>query len=265
MGLTLSIRASRQVAAVVRESRVGLGWSREELAERAGTSATTVWRIEAEQCASIGFGTLFAVLEALGIEASMDLRAPRRDRDRRQRDPVHALVCGYVARRLRALGWEVELEVEIGVPRHSGWIDLMAYHAPERCLFISEVKSEIHDAGAVQRTLHWYERESWAAAHRLGWHPILAASALLVVDTAANDERLDLNQRLFAHAFPTRAKALGAWLAQPSAPAPDRGLALVDPSSRRRQWLRATRTDGRRTPNAAADYRDVLRRRGIAD
>jgi hypothetical protein len=41
-----------------------------------------------------------------------------------------------------------------------------------------------------------------------------------------------------------------------------RGLALIDPSSRRRAWLIRTRLDGRRSPAPFADYADAARRLG---
>jgi hypothetical protein len=40
-----------------------------------------------------------------------------------------------------------------------------------------------------------------------------------------------------------------------------RGLALVDPSSRRRDWLIRTSVDGRRSPASYRGYADFLDRR----
>jgi hypothetical protein len=41
-----------------------------------------------------------------------------------------------------------------------------------------------------------------------------------------------------------------------------RGLALVDPTSRRRDWLLPTRSDGRRSSLPYRDYADAARRLG---
>jgi hypothetical protein len=46
------------------------------------------------------------------------------------------------------------------------------------------------------------------------------------------------------------------------APVWGRGLAVVDPTSKRRDWLRATRVDGRRSPAPFRDYGDAARRLG---
>jgi hypothetical protein len=59
-----------------------------------------------------------------------------------------------------------------------------------------------------------------------------------------------------------RAGALEAWLADPAGmPHPQGlGLAMIDPMSRRRNWLRPTVLDGRRRPPRYEDYSDFMRR-----
>ena len=49
-----------------------------------------------------------------------------------------------------------------------GWIDVLAYHPGTGMLVVIEVKTELHDIGAEQRRFASYERESYAAARRLG-------------------------------------------------------------------------------------------------
>ena len=47
-------------------------------------------------------------------------------------------------------------------------MDLLAWHPATGLLLVIEVKTELHDLGANERQLNWYEREAWAAARRLG-------------------------------------------------------------------------------------------------
>jgi hypothetical protein len=95
-----------------------------------------------------------------------------------------------VTRRLVGSGWLVQREVEIGADRIRGWIDILAFHPESGVLLVIEVKTEIHDVGAIERSMNWYQREAMRAAHRLGWRPRAVGSALLVLQSRANDERV---------------------------------------------------------------------------
>jgi hypothetical protein len=76
------------------------------------------------------------------------------------------------------------------------------------------------------------------------------------------DRQLRENRHLADEAFPGRAAGLVALTNDPSAAAAPipRSLAMIDPLSRRRDWLRPTRLDGRRTRAPYEDYAAVLRR-----
>jgi hypothetical protein len=150
--------------------------------------------------------------------------------------------------------------VEIGSGRSRGWIDILAYHAATRTLLVVEVKTELRDMGALLRTVAWYERAAWSAARARGWRPTSLGSATLFLATAANDSAIRDNADLMASGFPIRAVALETFLRDPaSVGLSGRALAMIDPLSRRRNWLRRTRLDGRRTPAPAPDYATVAR------
>jgi hypothetical protein len=138
--------------------------------------------------------------------------------------------------------------VEIGGDRSRGWIDLLAFETATRILLVIEVKTELHDLGALERTMNWYEREAPWAARRLGWNPHRVIGLLAFLATDANDEGLKTNRAVFDEAFPLRTRVLMELVAG-SLRGPlvgSRGVAMVDPRSRRRDWLRSTRIDGRR-------------------
>lgn len=250
---------SRAVAAVVRDTRKAYGWTQHELARGAGVSQSTVSRIESEQLDGLRFGAVFNLLDALSIKTEFGLRPPFVDDHRRQHDLVHARCVAYVARRLAALGWRLELEVEVGRDRPRGWIDVLAFELRARALFVGEVKTDLPDLGAAQRQVATYEREARFAAQRLGWQTERMAVAVLALATKALDDRITANRVLLREALPGRAPELDRWLLDPDSPAPARSLALIDPSSRRGRWLQASTVDGRRTAFPYLDYAEAAR------
>jgi hypothetical protein len=86
---------------------------------------------------------------------------------------------------------------------------------------------------------------------------------LLVLATDEVDAGLRTNRMVIDEVFPVRATAMMDRLVDTGAPSPDgRGLALIDPSSRRRDWLIRCRIDGRRSEAPYRDYRDAAARLG---
>jgi transcriptional regulator with XRE-family HTH domain len=245
------------VGQTVRAARLDAAWSQRELSRRSGISQAQICRIERGRCRDLQVSVLDRLFVALGVRYWLGLEAPRLTRH--ASDLVHARCSVYAGRRLMASGWLVEREVEIGHDRSRGWIDILAFHPGSGILLVIEVKTEIHDIGEIERTMNWYQREATRAARRFGWQATSVSSALLILDSRANDERILSSRSVFATAFPGRAPALRA-LVDGTPPQTDvRHLAMIDPRSRRSGWLRATRSDGRRSPASFADYVDAAR------
>src|ERR671930_299345 len=178
-------------------------------------------------------------------------------------DLGRARCVGYVAERLRRVGFEVATEVEVGEGRWRGWIDILAFHRVTGLMLVVEVKTELHDVGAEQRRFATYEREAWAAARRSGWLPSRRASALVLLRTESIDRVVTTNRSVLEASFPSRSCDLLRWLTDPaSAPQNARAIAAIDPRSRRRDWLFDAGTDGRRRPARYRDYGDLVRRPG---
>jgi transcriptional regulator with XRE-family HTH domain len=247
------------IGGVIRDGRRACGWSQRELADRVGVSQSAIARLEGEELEYLDLGLMSRVLDQLGIRITFDARTLGLAGRREQRDAVHAACAGYAKRRLDRGGWASALEVEIGTGRGRGWIDLLGYRATDRALLVVEFKTEIHDLGQIQRSLEWYGRAAWRAAANRGWRPTTVSSLLLVLDTIENEARASANRELLASEFPTRGHEIDAWLRASGGP-PIRGLAMIDPKSRRNDWLRPTRAEGRRSPAPYADYRDAARR-----
>jgi len=248
------------IARSVRDARRAIGWSQDELGQRARLSRSMVGKTERAE-GDVSLATAAALFEALGVDARLDLRAPFLADRRRQIEPAHARSVAFVQRRYERGGWLTGREVEIAHGRSHGWIDLLAFDPRSSALAVNEFKTEIEDLGRIERTLGWYERAAWQVARSLGWRPRYVVGCLLLLDTERNHDRIRENRAALATGFPVRANGLTTWLRDSSRPwrPPARALALIDPLSRRQDWLRASPIDGRRTAAPYEDYADFMR------
>jgi transcriptional regulator with XRE-family HTH domain len=253
-------QAFRTVAFAVGNIRRALGWTQAELGRRAGVSQAFVSMVENMRVSDLTFDSATRLLEVMGARLTVGVSAPVLADREPQRDPAHVRCTSYVVARLKQAGWQTTTEVEIGGDRSRGWIDVLAYHAQYRLVVVIEVKTEARDLGAIERTLGWYEREAWAAARRLGWQPSRVVGCLLLLATEMNEARIGDNHAAFSAGFPIRATSLRQILAdEASVQRGERALALIDPRSRRHDWLRPSRFDGRATPAPYVDYADFMR------
>jgi transcriptional regulator with XRE-family HTH domain len=249
------------IAREILRMREALGWSQAELAAKAAVSQPTISRVEHALAPEITIGRIRGIFEAMGGRFEFELRPPLLVAGGRQRDAAHARCLAHVRARLERTGWIVEREVEVVDGRTRGWIDLIAFHPITESLLIQEIKTELGDFGAAERQLGFYERVGMNAAARFGWRARSTIGCLLVLATEANEARLRENRDSLARSFPLRAGDLRQIIEHPDRlrPLGRRGFALVDPLSRRVEWVRSARIDGRRSPAPYADYADFMR------
>jgi transcriptional regulator with XRE-family HTH domain len=251
------IQIGVRVAAIVRDAREAGGISMTELGVRSGVSRQMVAAVESAQ-ANPSLDVIAALFDGLGID--VDLVARGRvmlDRPRRG-DAAHAMCSAYVQRRLEAAGWQVAREVRIDDGRYVGWIDLLAFHAPTGTLLVIEVKTQIEDLGAIERSIDWHVRGARRAAERLGWRARAVAAWVTALASDEIEEELRRNRALWESAFPRRAREMALTASAPEEIVQGRGLALIDPRSRRRDWLIRARVDGRRSPPPYRGYADFM-------
>lgn len=248
----------------LREARRARGWTQADLGRRIGVSQSLVSRYECATAHRPRLDLIAAAFDALGVSVRVETNAPFLVDGRRQHDRAHASVVSYVLGRLPA-GWLAQTEVQVGPGRRVGWIDILAFHPPSGTLVVLEIKTELEDVGGTLRVLEWYAQEAVIRARQFGWQPRRVIHVLVGLATGEIEGRLSEARDLFARALPARADALLQLFTDPARPlladgaAVAGGLALVDPLSRRRRWLRRARIDGRRSAAPYADYADFAR------
>ena len=232
-----------------------LGLSLEEVAAAAGITASYLARIERGRV-NPTIDAVESVSQALGIQIFLDIRAPVFLATPGKSDLVHARCSAYVDRRLRAAGRLTAREVRIVDGRYRGWIDLLAFDPSTGSLMIIEIKTRLDDIGAIERQLDWYERAAGDIASDRGWAVRSTRSVVLLLASQEVERVLHSNRETLRISFPLRGSVLDATGTQ------GRGLALIDPRRRRRDWLIRTREDGRRSVAPYRDYADAAARLG---
>jgi transcriptional regulator with XRE-family HTH domain len=234
--------------------RLTLGLSQRAFAGRIGRSQTYVSLLERGMIPNLSIIEADAMCQRVGATLVLGIDAPILVAGARQRDAAHARCVAYVARRLRAEGWLVEREVQVGPPSRPGWIDILAFDPVSRILLVIEVKTELVDLGGLERQLGWYVREARRACRAFGWRPDAVAGTALLLSTALNDERVLENSVGIRQVFPGRWRDLMFVIKRERIPARGWCLATIDPRSRVRDWCRPTVLDGRRK---VAPYRHI--------
>jgi transcriptional regulator with XRE-family HTH domain len=240
------------------DTRLSLDVSRQELATRIGVSARYIAQIERGD-ANPSLRLVEAIADALGLDLQLSIRPPVFPAGPRVQDAVHARCSAYVDRRLRGHGWATAREVEVVHGRSHGWIDLLAFDRRTGTLLIIEIKTRLDDLGALERQVGWYERMSWQAVRRLGWRPTRVIAVVLALASDEVERVVRAHRDLMSIAFPIRADEVRQMVRDRGAPFTGRGLALVDPASRRRDWLIRTSLDGRRSRLPYGSYADAAR------
>jgi transcriptional regulator with XRE-family HTH domain len=238
-------------ADLCRTTRVRLDISQQELADAVGISRGYLANIELAR-ANPTIDLVARLATALGLELSLDGRPPTFLRERRSGDLVHARCLTHAHDRLETAGWRLAREVEVSDGRVHGWVDLLAFDPRTGTLLVIEIKTRLDDIGAVERHLGWYARRVGPACVALGWTPKATARWLLVLASTEVDDAIHGARAALARAFPSRAPQMLA-VVDGAGPAVD-GIALIDPTSRRRDWLIRSRADGRRTMAPFHDY-----------
>lgn len=241
--------------------------SQERLAAAAGVSRGHIAAIETGRI-NPSLDLVERIGGALGLDIHLASRALIVVEPPRQRDLVHARCSSYAERRFGGDWWETAREARVVDGRWRGWIDILAFDHRTRTLVIVEIKTQIDDMGAIERQVGTYERAAMGVTASLGWRPRRICSWLVALASDDVEQAARANRDLLARAFPRRAADMRRILDRDTpttaAGGTDRGFALIDPRSRRRDWLIPSRLDGRRSAAPYRDYADAARRLAIS-
>jgi transcriptional regulator with XRE-family HTH domain len=245
---------------LIRSARLDLDIGQAELAAAAGISRAYLASIESGR-ANPTVEVVDRLLSALGLEVVVAGRSPGLP-EPRTADLVHARCSAYVHRRLVGAGFACLREVPLlggrilGGPIR-GWIDILAFDPRTGSLYVIEIKTKLLDLGSVERQLGTYEEAAGSIARARGWSVQRIMGWLVCLDSQEIAGALRFNGPALRVAFPLRAHAMRRALAgEPDVPE-GRGLALVDPTSRGRDWLLASPADGRRRKVRFRDYTEA--------
>jgi transcriptional regulator with XRE-family HTH domain len=218
-----------RTGALVRALRHRLGWRQSDLAARVSLSQDFVSVVERGRLARIRIGDLRRILRALDADLVLVVRWRGGDLDRLV-DEGHAILVGWIAGHLQALGWVVRPEVSYSEYGERGSIDLLAWHAPTRTLLVIEVKTELTSIEETLRKHDAKRRLSERIATRdLGWPPASIGALLVLPASATARRRVHRHEAVLASAYPMRGVALRRWLREPASPAA--GILFVDASA----------------------------------
>lgn len=241
-----------------RTSRHRLDITQQQLGDAVGLSRGYIARIECGT-ANPTMHQVEQISEALGLQLSL-LAAPLVFLHERQpHDLVHARCSSYVERRFERAAWRVMREVDASRDRVHAWIDLLAFDPRTGTLLIIEVKTRLDDMGGLERQLGWYERHARRVADSLGWRPRIVGTWVLALASAEVEASLVANRRTIERMLPGRAAHMSA-VARGEVLPVRRAIALIDPTSRRRDWLMRSRLEGRRGPAPFTGYADAAQR-----
>ena len=204
------VRLGRQVRALRRRRR----WRQADLARSARVSRTMVWRIEAGRADELTLRQVDGVIRALSARLELQLSWHGEGLDRLL-DADHAALVEAAAAELRALGWQVAVEVSFNIRGERGSIDLLAYHPPSQTVVVIEVKSVVPDLQATLVVLDRKTRLAPEIARGRGWTVRGVGRVLVLADGRTTRRRVAEHQAVFAAALPHRTVATKHWLRAP--------------------------------------------------
>ena len=198
----------------IRALRVRRGWRQADLGQSAGFSRSLVSKVELGDIDSVSVGSLKALAGALGGTLDVRVRWKGEGLDRLL-DEAHSRLVDAVIAMLRAVGWEVAVEVSFSIWGERGSIDVLAYHRATGIVLVIEVKSVVPDS---QATLHGLDRKTRLAAQiaaERGWTCRAVGRLLVVGNTTTSRRRVAHFGSMYEAALPDRGPAVRRWLREP--------------------------------------------------
>jgi transcriptional regulator with XRE-family HTH domain len=188
-----------------------------DVSDDSGLSRLLIAAIDRGEIERVTVGAVVWAAAALGADVDVRVRWRGEHLDRLI-DEAHAALVDATVRRLRRLGWIVDVEVSFAIWGERGSVDVLAFHPDFGALLIVEVKSAVAD---TQATLHGLDRKARLARDIVKGRPwaIHHVSRLLVVGASATSRRrIARLAGTYDAALPARGTTVRHWLARPTEP-----------------------------------------------
>lgn len=202
------------IGRLFRELRLRLGWTQQQVAERAGISRAAYCEMEHGRLGRAPLDkvrTVGAVLE-VRLRLGPSWRGAAADIVMSSR---HARMAEAVTQVLIAAGWEVRPEVSFNWYGERGVVDLIAWHAPTRTVLLIELKTELADVNDLLATTDRRRRLAARIVEPFGWQPQFVAQWVAIARSRTNERRVRAHRSLLRAAFPADGRAVTGFLARP--------------------------------------------------
>jgi transcriptional regulator with XRE-family HTH domain len=213
---TLAAMDDHRCGGAFRAVRIKRGWTQQALADRAGTSRTTISRIERGHLGTFSVGALRRVAAALDIRVDLVPRWRAGDLDRllnAKHSQLHEMVARWFASELPA--WVLAPEVSYAIYGERGVIDIVAWHPGRRAILVIELKTDIVDVNQLIGKVGEKARLIRQIVKDRGWDPLAISTWVIVAAGRTNRARLAAHQSVVRAAFPAGGRAMRGWLADP--------------------------------------------------
>jgi len=208
----------RDIGRLARLLRHRAGLTQSDVAAIAGVGRWKVVQLEADRLSDLKLGDIEKCIAALDARLVLTVSHRGAEVDRLL-DERHAALVAAITQLLRALGWEVRVEVSFNEYGERGSIDVVAWHEACRALVIIEVKSEL---ASIEGTLRPFGVKCRLAAtivgKQFGWRPVVMARILVLPEESSARRAVARHAEVLDRSLPARSRALRAWLRDPNSP-----------------------------------------------
>lgn len=209
------------VGRLFRELRIRLGWTQQDVAEKAGISRAAYSEMEHGRIGKVPLGKLRSVGAVLEVRLRLEpsWRGAAADIVVSSR---HAAMAERVSHILLAAGWELRPEVTFNWYGERGIVDIVAWHAATRTLLLIEIKTELADVNDLLAVQDRRRRLAAQIAAPFGWQPATVAQWVVIADSRTNQRRVKAHRALLRASFPADGRAIAGFLDRPG-----RGLSAL--------------------------------------
>jgi transcriptional regulator with XRE-family HTH domain len=206
----------QRFGAVFRAVRLKRGLRQQDVATRAGVSASTVSRIERGHIDPHALRATRKVGAVLDIRVDLITRWRAGDLDRLL-NARHSALHDDVATMFRdeLPEWVLAPETSFSIFGERGIVDIVAWHPGRKALLIIELKTDISDVNELIGTVDRKRRLAAQIVRDRGWVPRSVSTWVIVAAGRTNRARVARHSAVLRAAFPMDGRQIRGWLQDP--------------------------------------------------